>query len=83
MAWQEVLKAGKREIKKIKSYVERKIPVQIVAYKQGKHMKLTVLNPRTDSTRLVVVSSTPSKSGRYDLVVRDIRRAFRKIGEDL
>tara|TARA_R110002012_G_scaffold82409_5_gene208248 strand:+ start:2481 stop:2732 length:252 start_codon:yes stop_codon:yes gene_type:complete len=83
MTWQDILKATRRELKKIKKYVENKIPVQIVGASQGRHMKLTVLNPRTDSTRLVVVSSTPSSSGRYDLVVRDIRRAFRKIGEDL
>jgi len=83
MTWQDILKATRRELKKIKKYVENKIPVQIVGGSQGRHMKLTVLNPRTDSTRLVVVSSTPSSSGRYDLVVRDIRRAFRKIGEDL
>ena len=30
MTWQDILKATRRELKKIKKYVENKIPVQIV-----------------------------------------------------
>ena len=49
----------------------------------SKHVKLRVRNNKTGTTRLVFVSATPSKSGRYNLVVRDIRRTFREVGEDL
>ena len=79
-----ILKSSKKELRQIQKFVESRLPVKIIGAEMGsKHLKLTVRNNKTDTTRLVVVSATPSKSGRYNLVVRDIRRTFREVGEDL
>lgn len=79
-----ILKSSRKEIKQIQRFVESRLPVNIIGAEMGgKHVRLTVRNNNTGTTRLVFVSATPSKSGRYNLVVRDIRRTFREVGEDL
>ena len=79
-----ILKSSKREVRQIQKFVESRLPVKIIGAEMGsKHIKLTIRNNKTDTTRLVFVSATPKKTGRYNLVVRDIRRTFREVGEDL
>lgn len=71
-----------KEIKKMRKEIES-LGVEIVKMERNKHIKLTVLNPKTGTTKLVTVSCSPKKSGRYDEVKSSVRKVFRKDGEEI
>jgi hypothetical protein len=71
-----------KEMKKMMKVIEL-LGVEIVDCEISKHIKLRVLNPATGTEKLVTVSKTPRKGGRYDEVRSSVRKVFRKEGEYL
>jgi len=72
----------KKEIRKMIKQIES-LNVVVLNYALHNHIKLMVENRKTKTTRMIVVSNTPKCQGKYALVKSSVRKAFRKIGEDV
>jgi len=72
----------KKEIRKMIKEIES-LNVVVLNYALHNHIKLMVENRKTKTTRMIVVSNTPKCQGKYSLVKSSVRKAFRKIGEDV
>lgn len=81
MTWQVVLKG---RYGKIRDAIENKLVVDIISIeKRSGHDRIHLRNPKTGTTRFVTTSSSPKVKGKFHLIVRDVRRAFRNAGEEL
>jgi hypothetical protein len=80
MTWQDIIKNS--QFNKLKACVESQINIVVIDYEVGnRHNKLIVKNPITGNRRFVFVSNTPKSKGKCNLVISDIKKAFRQLGE--
>lgn len=81
MTWQTVLKG---RYGKIRDAIKNKLVVDIISIeRRSRHDRIHLRNPKTGTTRFVTTSSSPKVKGKFHLIVRDVKRAFRQVGEEL
>ena len=73
---------NKKEINRITKAIES-VGVIVMSYELNKHIKFTVVNPKTGTEKLVVVSGSPKFKGIYHEIKSSVRKVFRKEGEVL
>mgnify|MGYP003119720996 FL=1 len=71
-----------KEIKKMMSAIET-LNVKIVDFQISKHIKIRVMNPKTNTVKLITVSGSPKSKGIYHEVKSSVRKVFRKVGEEI
>ena len=72
----------KKEIRKMIKQIEE-LNVVVRNFEMFNHIKIMVENSKTGTMRMIVVSKTPKCQGKYALVKSSVRKAFRKIGEEV
>ena len=74
------MSVSKKELKKIMKAIEL-MDVKITDVDVNDHIKLRVMNPKTGTVRLIVVSKSPKSKGQYHEIKSSVRKVFRKAGE--
>ena len=79
----KLVKQGNTVVEFLKDFQIEELNVVVRNFEMFNHIKIMVENSKTGTMRMIVVSKTPKCQGKYALVKSSVRKAFRKIGEEV